>query len=357
MSNIHLPDNKTFQLAKQLLIDGEVVAFPTETVYGLGANALDAVAVSKIFKLKNRPSNNPLIVHLGHKRDISKYGIISNPIEKKIIEKLMPGPITLLLPKKNNIPEIVSSNPFVGIRIPSNQVALDLLQACDLPIAAPSANISTKPSPTSAKMVYQYFGSNIPLIIDGGNCNVGIESTVVKIDEHSICKPMSSGECEYFYKINILRPGFVTKEDLESLFSDQKNVSVFYSSQQSNISPGNLYRHYSPRAHVEIIDCLTPDILKERFNIKIQGSAHIKLGLIITQECINLHKEILNEFKDYIHVFPRGSRNDLISCAQKLFDIYNICDKQDINYILIEHLQEIGLGYSIMNRVKKSAEK
>ncbi len=355
MANIYLPNNKTFQLAKQLLIDWEVVAFPTETVYWLWANALDPVAVSKIFKLKNRPSNNPLIVHLWHKRDISKYWTISNHIEKKIIEKLMPGPITILLPKKSNIPDIVSPNPFVWIRIPSNQAALDLLQTCDLPIAAPSANISTKPSPTSAKMVHQYFGSKVPLIIDWWHCNVGIESTVVKIDEHSICKPMS--DCEYFYKINILRPGFVTKEDLESLFSNQKNVSVHYSSQKSNISPGNLYRHYSPRAHVEIIDCLSEDLLQDKLNLKIQWSVHIKLGLIITQDCINTHNKILNKFSDNIHVFPRWSRNDLIKCAQKLFDIYNICDKQDINYILIEHLQEVWLWYSIMNRVKKSAEK
>lgn len=357
MSNIHLPDHKTLQLAKQLLIDWEVVAFPTETVYWLWANALDPVAVAKIFKLKNRPSNNPLIVHLWHKRDISKYWIISNPIEKKIIEKLMPGPITLLLPKRDNIPAIVSPNAFVWLRIPSNQAALNFLQTCDLPIAAPSANISTKPSPTSAKMVYQYFWNKIPLIIDWWNCHVGIESTVIKVDHHSICKPMSGWDCEEFYKIDILRPGFVTKEDLEILFANHNNISVHYSSHQSNISPGNLYRHYSPRAHVEIIDCLTPDILKERLNIKIQWSAHIKLWLIITQECINLHKKILNEFKDYIHVFPRWSRNDLISCAQKLFDIYNICDKHDINYILIEHLQEVWLWYSIMNRVKKSTEK
>lgn len=357
MSNIQLPTSKTFQLAKQLLLDWEVVAFPTETVYWLGANALDKQAVSKIFQLKNRPSNNPLIVHLGHKGDISKYWIISNPIEKKIIEKLMPGPITILLSKRENIPEIVSSNPFVWIRIPSNQVALKFLQTCALPIAAPSANISTKPSPTSAKMVYQYFWNKIPLIIDWWCCKVGIESTVIKVEEHTICKAMSDWDCEYFYKINILRPGFVTKEDLELLFSDKKNISVYYSAHKSNISPGNMYRHYSPSAYVEIIDCLTPDILKEKLNLKIQWSAHIKLGLIITQDCINTHKQILNQFKDYIHVFPRWSRWDLITCAQKLFDIYDICDKQNINYILIEHLQEIWLWYSIMNRVKKSTEK
>lgn len=356
MSNIQFPTSKTLQLAKQLLLDWEVVSFPTETVYWLWANALDIEAVSKIFKLKNRPSNNPLIVHLWHKRDIPKYWTISNPIEKKIIEKLMPGPITLLLSKKDNIPEIVSPNPFVWIRIPSNQVALKFLQTCDLPIAAPSANISTKPSPTSAKMVYQYFGSKVPLIIDWWNCNVGIESTVIKVDEQPICKPMSKWDCHNHYNITIMRPGFVTKEDLESLFSDQKNVSVCHSLQKSNISPGNMYRHYSPRAHVEIIDCLSEESLKEKLNIKIQWAPHIKLWLIITQQCIQSHSHILNQFKDSIYILPRWSRNDLITCAQKLFDIYNTCDRLNINYILIEHLQEVWLWYSIMNRVKKSAE-
>ena len=357
MPNIHQATSKTFQLAKQLLLDWEVVAFPTETVYWLWANALDTIAVSKIFQLKNRPSNNPLIVHLWHKRDIIKYWIISNHIEKKIIEKLMPGPITILLHKKDNIPDIISSNPFVWIRIPSNQVALKFLQTCDLPIAAPSANISTKPSATSAKMVHQYFGLDIPLIIDWWNCNVGIESTVIKVDENSECIPMSDWDQQTSYKITILRPGFVTKEDLEILFANQKNISVDYSSQQTNISPWNMYRHYSPRAHVEITDCLSEQLLQSKLNTKIQWSPHIKLWLIITQECINSHSKILNQFKDSINVFPRWSRNELITCAQKLFDIYNLCDRLDINYILIEQLKEIWLWYSIMNRVKKSTEK
>ncbi|MCF7835158.1 threonylcarbamoyl-AMP synthase [Candidatus Gracilibacteria bacterium] len=357
MTNIKSPNSETFQLAKKLLLDGDLVAFPTETVYGLGANALDTKAVSKIFQLKNRPSDNPLIVHVGYKKDISKYGIISNPIEKKIIEKLMPGPITILLRKRENIPDIVSSNPFVGIRIPSNQVALKLLKTCDLAIAAPSANISTKPSPTSAQMVYEYFGNKLDLIIDGGDCNVGIESTVVKVDEYSQCLPMTDGDCKISYNIIIMRPGFVSKEDLQDLFMDNKNVSVEYSTQLSNISPGNLHRHYSPNAKVEIINDLTQEIFKEKFDTKISGSPHIKLGLILTQEFINSHQKILNQYKDYIHVFPRGSRNDLITCAQKIFNIYNLCDKLNINYILIEGLPEIGLGYSIMNRIKKSAEK
>ncbi len=357
MFNISYPNTKTFQLAKNILGNWGVVAFPTETVYWLGANALDPLAIQKIFKLKNRPSNNPLIVHLWYKKDISKYWIISNYVEKNIIEKLMPGPITILLHKRDNIPSIVSSNPFVWIRIPSNPVALSLLKACSMPIAAPSANISTKPSPTSAQMVYQYFWHQLPLIIDGGNCSVGIESTVVKVDEEICCLSMSDTNYKSNYNITIMRPGFVTKEDIQDLFSNQKNVSVNYSAEISNISPWNMYKHYSPNADIQIIDCITPDLLNSQLKQNIQWDAHIRLWLILTQECIKNHSKILNQFKDNINVFPRWSRNDLITCAQKLFDIYDTCDKLNINSILIENLKEVWLWYSIMNRVKKSAEK
>lgn len=357
MQNIKLPDKKTFDYARELFLDWKLVAFPTETVYWLWANALDKKAVSKIFDLKKRPSNNPLIVHIWHKKDIPNYWIISNPIEKKIIDKLMPWPLTILLRKKDNIPNIVSNNPYVWIRIPSNQVALDLLKACGLAIAAPSANISTKPSPTSAKMVYDYFWNNIPLIIDWWNCNVWIESTVIKVDEENKCIPMTDWDCIKSYHITILRPWFITREDLQKLFENSPNVYVQYSTKLTNISPGNMYKHYAPRAQIKIIETLSQEIMKNALWQKISWTVHIKIWLILTEEFINSNKKILHEFKNNIHVFPRWSQSDLITCAQKLFDIYDKCDKLDINYIMIESLPEIWLWYSIMNRVKKSAEK
>lgn len=177
------PSYQTYLDAKQLLLQGELVAFPTETVYGLGANALDTSAVRKIFETKGRPQKNPIIVHLGSIAQISEYAEITSPLEEKIITTLMPGPITILLKKKERIPLLVTAgSDFVGIRIPSNKVALDLLQTAEIPVAAPSANVSTKPSPTSAQMVFDNFHEAVPMIIDGGDCEVGIESTVVKVE-------------------------------------------------------------------------------------------------------------------------------------------------------------------------------
>ena len=350
MDNIQQANIDTFKYAKRLLLESQVVAFPTETVYGLWANALDTKALEKIFVLKNRPSNNPLIVHVWDKKEIGKYGNISNPIEKKIIEKLMPWPITILLNKKENIPNLVSSNPYVGIRIPSNQVAIDFLKYCKLPIAAPSANISTKPSPTSAQMVNNYFGDKLPLIIDWWNCHVWIESTVVKVDEISICDPMWRDDCNVSYKIIIMRPWFITKEDLELLFDKNKNISIQYSSHLSNISPWNMYKHYSPNASINIIQNL--DILSEYLQVKDK-----KIALILTQEKIKENQNIISKLSPNFHIVSWWLQNDLITCSQNLFQIYNQCDQDWIDLIFIEQLKEEGLWFSIMNRVKKSAEK
>lgn len=349
MTNIFSLNQDVLQKAKQLLAFWEIVAFPTETVYWLWANAFMQDAVSKIFELKNRPQNNPLIVHVWKKEKISDFGVISNPIEKKIIEKLMPWPVTILLSKKNNLAPSVSSNDFVWIRIPSNQAALDLLIYCDLPIAAPSANISTKPSPTSAQMVYSYFGDKIPMIIDWGDCEVWIESTVIKVDKEIACYPMWVDDCKDFYKITIMRPGFVTKEDLQELFAKNKNVSVEYSSKLSNISPWNMYRHYSPKARVNIIEKINKKLTK-------QLDSNKKIAIILSQETIFKNQDFIQSLWDNVQVIDRWTVANPITFAQSLFKIYRECDINWIDSIFIEHLQEVWLGLSIMNRVKKSAE-
>jgi L-threonylcarbamoyladenylate synthase len=244
MSNIYLPTSTTYLKAKELFSNNELVAFPTETIYGLGANALSSTAAEKIFQLKGRPNDNPLIVHLGNKNQISDYAFIENEIQQTIIDQLMPGPITLLLPKKNNISPIVCKVPLVGIRLPSNEIAQNMLTTVGLPIAAPSANISGKASPTNAEMVYDNLGENVPMIIDGGESEAGIESTVVRVVQTS----SSEGK----YKILILRPGFVTKEDLDSVFNYQ--IPVEYTTDNPELSPGMRYKHYSISGTVRLID-------------------------------------------------------------------------------------------------------
>lgn len=187
--------------------------FPTETVYGLGANAYDEHAVARIFALKGRPSDNPLIVHVGSKDQILQFATIQNPIEQLLIDKLMPGPFTLLLQKKSHIPNIVTAgHELVGVRMPDHFLAQQFLCDCGVPVAAPSANPSGKPSPSNANMALHYFEGRIDRIIDGGPCPIGIESTVVKVSLNDNSSILNSQ-----FSIDILRPGFITKEDIESV--------------------------------------------------------------------------------------------------------------------------------------------
>lgn len=337
------PSLQTYAEAKKLLHSWNLVAFPTETVYGLGANALDTEAVSKIFATKWRPQTNPIIVHLGDVDQILDYAHITSPWEQLIIEKLMPGPLTILLHKKPNVPDMVTAgSDFVGIRIPQNQVARELLIETNLPIAAPSANVSTKPSPTTAAMVRDNFGDKVPMIIDGGDCEVGIESTVVKVEDD---------------RVIITRPWYITKEDLESILPT--SVQVEYAVKVSEITPGNMFKHYSPGAKVRIFDSI------EQIPLLVKGGArgglsHFapawKLLILATTERIEEYQTELAPYANTITVWNRWTKSNLISCAHNLFTMYHQADNEHFSEILIEQLPEIGLWYAIMNRVKKSAE-
>lgn len=332
-STIYSPNKDTFLQAKKILETWWVVAFSTETVYGLGANALDENAVAKIFALKNRPQDNPIISHVARKEQISEYAYIRNEIEHTIIEKLMPWPITILLaPKKIIPPSITAGHPLMSIRIPSHPVALALLSLCDFPIAAPSANISTKPSPTSAQMVYDNFWEHVPMIIDGGDCLVGIESTVVKVENN---------------KIIITRPWFVTKEDLELLFNNK--VEVIYGTKPSAETPWNRYKHYAPDANMSIFSSMK-ELLPQIAATKSQ-----KIGIIATKEFLEKNKKQITSLD--IQIFELWSEENMLSCAHNLFSIYHQCDKQWLAQVFIQSLPEHGIGYAIMNRIHKSITK
>lgn len=332
-NNIYTANKDNFAKAKKILETWWVVAFSTETVYGLWANALDEKAVAKIFALKNRPQDNPIISHVAKKEQISQYAYIRNDIEQTIIDKVMPGPITILLPPKENIPlSITAWHPLMSIRIPSHPVALAILSLCDFPIAAPSANISTRPSPTSAQMVYDNFWEDIPMIIDGGDCLVGIESTVVKVENN---------------KIIITRPWFVTKEDLELLFNNK--IEVIYGTKPSAETPWNRYKHYAPDANMSIfwsIDNLLSQIAAKKTQ---------KIGIIATKEFLEKNKKEITWLD--IQVFELWSEENMLSCAHNLFSIYHQCDKQWLEEVFIQSLPEHGIGYAIMNRIHKSITK
>ena len=303
-------------LAIKSLNKGNLVIFPTETVYGLGANALDYKAVDKIFEAKNRASNNPLIVHLKNKDEITKYAIISNKIEQKLIDTFMPGPFTLILKKKDIIPSNVTCNmDTVGIRVPIDSIAHELLDKLSFPIAAPSANKSTKPSGTNVLDIIDEFNDSVDYIIDGGESLIGLESTVVKVIDNVP---------------TILRPGFITREDIEEIIG-KCNVSeyLFKKAEGKVESPGMLYKHYSPNT-----ECMLCD--KEIINNFVDKDKKvIVIGHDLDIDCY--------KYYDY--------GNDLDSIAHNIFKLLRKADKQEADLIIIEATTIKSLGLAIMNRL------
>jgi len=344
-SNIKLPSAAVYQEAKQLLEAWKLIVFPTETIYWLGADARNDQAVLDIFKLKGRPQDNPLITHLWYKQQILEYATVENEIQQIIIDKLMPGPLTLLLKKKEwTISNRSCPLDYVWIRLPSNLVAQRFLQVAELPVAAPSANISWKPSPTNAKMVYDNLHDNVPLIIDDWESFAGIESTVMRVvsDEE---------EWKGKLKIQILRPWFLTKEDLQWCFNNE--IKVEYTTKNPELSPWMRYKHYSITGHVRIFDDLKdiPKLYKE-FEWK-----DTKIWILLTQELIDNNEKLIEKYKNnWITIIPRWTQSNLASCAHSLFDHYHTAEKSWINLLFVERLPEEWIGYGIMNRVKRSAE-
>ena len=311
------------ELAKKELDSGGLVIFPTETVYGLGANAIDALAVDKIFKAKNRASNNPLIVHLKNKDEISKYAVINNDVERKLIDTFMPGPFTLILKKKKIIPDNVTCNlDTVGIRVPIDKIANNLLNLLDYPIAAPSANVSTRPSGTNIYDIIPEFNDTVNYIIDGGDSKIGLESTVCKVIDGIP---------------TILRPGFITKEDIISVIGTC-NVSKYVMEEAKGKveSPGMLYKHYSPVTKCVLVN----QELLESESAKYHNP--IIIGSSLSQD-IPCYK-----FLNY--------GDDLVSIAHNIFKLLREVDKLNGEIILIEAISPIGLGLAIMNRLIRTCE-
>ena len=310
-------------IAKEELDKVNLVIFPTETVYGIGANALDSFAVEKIFKAKNRASNNPLIVHLKDANDITKYAVINNETERKLINSFMPGPFTLILEKKSIIPNNVTCNlDTVGIRVPIDPIAHNLLEILDYPIAAPSANVSTKPSGTNINDIIPEFEGNVNYIIDGGESRIGLESTVCKVIDDIP---------------TILRPGFITKEDIIDVIGTC-NVSKFVMEEASGKveSPGMMYKHYSPATKCILVD----------FSLMEEESKKYSKPIIIGSSKLSN----INSYKYYNY------GDDLVSIAHNIFRLLREVDKDNGEVVLIEATDTKGLGLAIMNRLIRTCE-
>jgi len=331
-TQILLPQSESILYATQLLQQWEIVAIPTETIYGLFADATNPAAVQKIFDAKQRPADNPLIIHLAQGQDISPYATISHPLEQLLIDTLMPWPFTLVLPKKDIIPDITTWwLDTVCVRIPDNQIIQDIIRKTGKPLAGPSANTSGRPSPTSAQMVYHDMQWRIPLIIDGWSSHIGIESTVVKVI------PSTSGQPTM---VKILRPGIITREDIQEIIWD--TALVVYADQTVNESPGSRYRHYAPQANVYLWD---------ETNISYSAHEQDNTAIVGTQEFLDeLHPDIIARSM----LLSLWSINNLSICAHHLYQHYAKCDQENIQRIYIQALPEQGIGYALMNRIRKS---
>ena len=317
----------------EILKKGDTVIFPTETVYGLGANALDEKAVSKIYEAKGRPSDNPLIVHIYDKHQVEELAKDISPKAHVVMDRFWPGPITIILNKKDIVPSRTSGGlDTVAIRMPSNPIAKELLKETNLPIAAPSANISGRPSPTKANHVYEEMNNRVDGIILGGDCTFGLESTVLDLTNDIP---------------TILRPGSVTKEDLESVIG-QVNIDPALENKEDNIkakAPGMKYKHYSPNADVFIVSGGEKEVA-EKINALVSENDKNNIKSVIL--CIEEHK---NLYKGDTIILGR----DLQEVGSNLFDSLIMADKKGYDVVYTEAFENKGVGRAIMNRLIKSA--
>ena len=331
-------NTEELKIVCNLIRNGELVIFPTETVYGIGANALDPVAVGKIFIAKGRPSDNPLIVHLADKRKIEEIADDITEMEQLLIDKFMPGPFTIILKRKPIIPDIVTAGlDTVAIRIPQNIIAKGIITYAGVPIAAPSANISGKPSGTNVQDIRKELEGKVSAIVDGGETEIGIESSVVKVvDEVPV----------------VLRPGKVTPEEIKEVAGSVKIDSKVFAkinSDEQVESPGMKYKHYAPEAKCKLVACLNE--LDQIFNINklIKGTN----GKVIVIG--------FNEHEERVHIqngqfLGIADKNDLEEYGRNIFTAIRYADSLKPDLIIIEGVKKLGFGIAIMNRLLRTCE-
>ena len=323
--------------AAALIARGELVAFPTETVYGLGGDALRPEAAKKIYEAKGRPSDNPLIVHISEYADLQRIAKEIPPQAKALSDAFWPGPLTMIVKKKDTVPDTTTGGmDTVAVRMPNHPVALALIRESGCLIAAPSANTSGRPSPTEASHVAEDMEGRIPMILDGGPVGIGIESTIIDLTEE---KPM------------VLRPGYITPEMLSEVLQEEVMIDpglIASDDTKKPKAPGMKYRHYAPKAQLVIVDGEPSDVV-EKINELVQAQKRQgqKIAVIATEESCGSY--------DADVVLCIGKRTDEDQIAQHLYKLLRECDSLEADFIYSECFQTPRIGQAIMNRLLKAA--
>jgi L-threonylcarbamoyladenylate synthase len=314
------------------IINNDLVVFPTETVYGIGANALSEIAVKKIFKIKGRPSDNPLIVHLSHSSEVHKYVKDLPKHARLLMDYFWPGPLTLIFEHNGILPDVVTGGlKTVAIRVPSHPIANMIISLCNLPICAPSANISGRPSSTLFSHVKDDFYGLVPIIIDGGPTQIGVESTVLDL---TVDTPV------------ILRPGKITKSMIEEVLGIKILENSDIPNESTPKSPGMKYKHYAPKGIVTLVDGQFEEVVKF-INSRSEFHKDKSVAVLCPDEYVDLLK--------IETVIKLGSLRKLEVIGENLFKSLRMMDELEIDYIYIPVISSEGFGQAIMNRLLKAA--
>lgn len=330
-------DADVMDRAGKLIAEGELVAFPTETVYGLGGDALDPDASRKIYAAKGRPSDNPLIVHIAEFDDMKRVAREVPEQARKLADAFWPGPLTMIVWKSDAVPEATTGGmQTVAVRMPNHPVALELIRRSGCLIAAPSANTSGRPSPTEAQHVAEDLSGKIAMILDGGPVGIGIESTIIDLTEE---KPM------------ILRPGYITPEMLSEVLQEEVVIDpgiIAADDTRKPKAPGMKYKHYAPKAEMIIVDGAQDAVIAKINELTAAKRAEgKKVAVIATDET--------KERYDAQIILSMGRRSDEDAIAQHLYKILRKCDELDVGEIYSECFQTPRIGQAIMNRLLKAA--
>lgn len=338
LNNIDKENDKRLKKAAEILKASGTVVFPTETVYGLGANALDEEAIKKIYIAKGRPSDNPLIVHISNLDQLEDLVEEVTVDAKKVIDKFWPGPITIILKKNSSVLDVVTGGlNTVAVRMPANKIAYKIIELANLPIAAPSANLSGKPSPTVAEHVITDLDGRVEMIVCGGKTVHGLESTVLDLSSNP---PL------------ILRPGSVTIEDLKTVLENVELDPGLNKEVKENVkpkSPGMKYTHYSPEAEVVLFEGKSTKVaLAIKEMVKEIGRSK-KIGIMATEEMVNEYFALAN------NIITLGKRDNPAEIGAELFKALRDFDDLGVEIILVEGIESTGVGEAVMNRLRKAS--